>query len=241
VPRPLYHELAWAYDLLVEPTGLSADFAADAFEGAGARPGELVVDAGCGTGRLARELAARGARVIGLDRSAELVAEAVRHGGGVEYVVADLTAFRPPEPAAGVLCRGVLNDLLNDAERRDALAALAGMLRPGGALVVDVRDWERSAERYADGRSVERSATGPDGTEVAFTSTTRIDAKARHLVSIERVAVGVGELGHEMRMRPWTREELDAGLRTAGFEDVRLVAPEEAGARSDRIVAVATR
>jgi SAM-dependent methyltransferase len=241
MPRPLYHELAWAYDLLVEPTGLSADFAADAFERAGAGSGELVVDAGCGTGRLARELATRGFRVIGVDRSPELVAEAVRHGGGVEYVVTELAAFHPPEPAAGALCRGVLNDLLNDAERRDALAALARMLRLGGALVVDVRDWERSAERYAAGRSVERSATGADGTEVAFSSTTRIDAKERHLVSIERVAVGVGELANELRMRPWTTKELDAGLREAGFEDVRLVAPEEAGTRSDRIVAVATR
>jgi hypothetical protein len=115
------------------------------------------------------------------------------------------------------------------------------MLRPGGALVLDVRHWLRSVERYADGRTVERSAAAPDGSSVELRSTTHVDRDNRHLVSIERVAVGVGEVAHEMRMRPWGEGELDRGLRAAGFDAIEYPPPAEAGARADRIVAVATR
>ena len=241
VRRPLYHELAWAYDLLVEPSGPTAEFAAGAFERGGVRPGDTLVDAGCGTGRMARELAARGFRVVGLDRSPELIAEADWLGGEVEYVVGELGTWRPAEPAAGVLCRGVLNDLLTDAERSAALRSLAAVLRPGGVLVADVRDWERSAERYAEGRVVERAATAKDGTEVELRSRARLDDGRRHLIFDERIAAGAGEYLCEFRMRPWSAGELDAGLREAGFASVDSVPPEEAGARSDRIVVVATR
>lgn len=241
VRRPLYHELAWAYDLLVEPSRLTTEFAAHAFERGGVAAGEPVIDAGCGTGRMARELAARGFRVVGLDRSPELIAEANWSGGEVEYVVADLATWRPPEPAAGVLCRGVLNDLLTDAERSAALRSLAAVLRPGGVLVADVRDWERSVERYSDGRIVERSATAKDGTELELRGRARLDTARRHLIFDERIAAGAGEYLCEFRMRPWSAGELDAGLREAGFESVERVPPEEAGARADRIVVVAAR
>ena len=55
-------------------------------------PNERAVDLGTGTGTLARQLALRGGRVVGVDRSAELLAEARRRdrhaGASVRYVVA---------------------------------------------------------------------------------------------------------------------------------------------------------
>jgi SAM-dependent methyltransferase len=155
-PRPLYHELAWAYDALVAPAGIGAAFVAATLAARGVQPGALVVDAGCGTGAHSRALAARGYRVIGIDASAELIAQARRESPSLELVVADLRDWRPAEPAAAVLCRGVLNDLLT--EREAALRALGEMLAPGGVLVADVRDWERSAARYAGGRGAESRA-----------------------------------------------------------------------------------
>ncbi len=41
--------------------------------------GRRVLDVGCGTGRFTRELAARGARVTGIDKSATMLAEATSH------------------------------------------------------------------------------------------------------------------------------------------------------------------
>jgi glycine/sarcosine N-methyltransferase len=205
----------------------------------GVAPGSLVVDAGCGTGRFLRELAARGYRVIGVDRSPELVA-AARAAGAAGVEVGDLRSWRPAKPAAAVLCRGVLNDLLAEDERRDALAGLAAMLRPGGLLLADVRDRERSAERYAEGRRVERRASTERG-PVVLRSETRMEPERRELVVDERIEVQREEHRFEFRMRPWTADELREGLAAAGFDGVELLDPAAAGAREDRLVVTARR
>lgn len=49
--------------------------------------GMRILDIGCGTGIATRQLAQRGAEVIGSDISGEMIAQA-RQGGGIEYVVA---------------------------------------------------------------------------------------------------------------------------------------------------------
>jgi len=47
--------------------------------------GDPVADVGCGTGILTRMLAARGLRVVGIDPSADMLAQARAAGEGVEY------------------------------------------------------------------------------------------------------------------------------------------------------------
>ena len=224
---------------------MGPEFVTGVLEQRGVAPGALVVDAGCGTGAHARALAARGYRTIGVDSSPELVEEARRRAAESgdaepELVVGDLLDWRPPEPAAAVLCRGVLNDLVDDADRAAALPALAAMLDPRGLLVADVRDWERSAARYVRGRRTERRAYTDRG-EVSMWSAVVPDPDRRELVVDERVTVAGGEHRHELRMRPWTREELAAGLEEAGFAEADLIEPRAAGAREDRIVVVARR
>src|SRR5262249_13922340 len=49
-----------------------------------------VLDAGCGTGRVAIELARRGLEVVGTDREASMIATARRRAPEVIWVVADL-------------------------------------------------------------------------------------------------------------------------------------------------------
>jgi trans-aconitate methyltransferase len=55
------------------------------------QPGELILDVGCGDGALTERIAAAGARVIGLDSSAEMV-EAAR-ARGIDAFVADAEAM----------------------------------------------------------------------------------------------------------------------------------------------------
>jgi 2-amino-4-hydroxy-6-hydroxymethyldihydropteridine diphosphokinase len=62
--------------------------------------GRRLLDIGCGTGRFTRELAARGAFVTGLDKSATMLAEAVSHAAPArsrapEYVRGDANAALP--------------------------------------------------------------------------------------------------------------------------------------------------
>jgi SAM-dependent methyltransferase len=51
--------------------------------------GSTVIDFGCGTGRLSEWLAARGARVVGLDTSEEMIAEARRRVPNATFEVLD--------------------------------------------------------------------------------------------------------------------------------------------------------
>src|SRR5688572_23689806 len=58
-----------------------------------ARPGERVIDLGCGTGHLTAQIAERGAEVIGVDASADMVDQARREHPGVRFEVGDGRTF----------------------------------------------------------------------------------------------------------------------------------------------------
>jgi SAM-dependent methyltransferase len=241
--RPLYHSFAWAYDLLVRPSGPAPEATARLFAERGLRPGAAVVDAGCGTGDHAIELDRAGFAATGIDTSPELIEQARtkarRARSGAAFHAGDLRTWEPPTPCAGVLCRGVLNDLLADEDRQAALAGLARMLEPGGLLVLDVRDWDASAARYESAPVVERSAEVPDGT-LTFRSETTLRPADRALLVHERLALGARVEEFDFAMRCWTPEEVRQRARAAGFVGVELL-DDRGGARADRIVALATR
>lgn len=101
----------------------------------GAPAGSLWADIGCGAGTYTRLLAGQGLRVIGTDYSAPTLAKAARRGGATAWVQADVT--RLPFGSGtldGVLCFGVMQALSASAP---ALAEIARVVRPGGALWVD--------------------------------------------------------------------------------------------------------
>src|SRR5438034_5050338 len=76
--------------------------------------GRDVLDVACGHGRIARELARRGARVVGVDISAALIGKAERAERaeplGIRYRRADISAGTAPDGAAfdtAVCCFGL--------------------------------------------------------------------------------------------------------------------------------------
>ena len=103
-----------------------------------------VLDAGCGTGTLALEMARRGHRVAGVDLSEAMieVARAKDAAGGVSWRVGDITTRGPDpneEPFDLVTC---VADTLNHLETLDlweqAFHQLGTHLRSGGWLFFDV-------------------------------------------------------------------------------------------------------
>jgi trans-aconitate methyltransferase len=58
------------------------------------KPGERILDLGCGTGALTAEIAARGAEVLGLDRSKEMIAQARRKFPALRFTVLDARELR---------------------------------------------------------------------------------------------------------------------------------------------------
>ena len=98
-PRPFYGEFAWAYDYLIErPVAGECAGMVAALARRGIGPGASLLDAGCGTGRYAVELARHGFVVSGIDRSPALLAEALRRPALLHR---ESTSRRPKYPTHG--------------------------------------------------------------------------------------------------------------------------------------------
>lgn len=105
-----------------------------------ANDGEAL-DLACGSGRHARLLAARGLRVLALDRNPEALRAAA--GPGVTTMEYDLEAEGAPWPfAAGRFAAIVVTNYLH----RPLFARLAASLRPDGILIYET--FAQGNERY---------------------------------------------------------------------------------------------
>lgn len=97
-----------------------------------------VLDAGCGTGRVATELARRGHLVTGVDLDASMLEEARRADPAGRWVLGDLLEVGPEEvgaPLDAVVLAGNVVVYLTPGTEVAVLARLAGWLAPGGLLV----------------------------------------------------------------------------------------------------------
>jgi SAM-dependent methyltransferase len=248
--RPFYGRFAWAYDLLSDrPVAEECDHIATIFADRGLPPDARVLDAGCGTGRYAVELAHRGFRVTGLDASDDLLTVARRRRGAADVVLvlADLTSPPPGPRHDAILCRGVLNDVVDDRLRREVFLAFARVLERGGALVLDVREWEATVSRKSREPVHEKTVETPHGT-LAYRSETRLDhgSRALRIAEHHRLTNGVRTTtaDYDFVMRCWTRDELDGRLAAAGFVQAEYRGSYDRAVpvgATDRLVAVATR
>ncbi|MGW4821972.1 class I SAM-dependent methyltransferase [Streptomyces sp. NPDC004227] len=140
------------------------------------RPGQLLVDAGCGTGGIGLWLArALSVRLVGFDLSRVAVAQAIGRSG--QFLPAGRAAFRfagleatglPDGCAHGVVC---VDALSRAADRDQAVRELGRVLAPGGRLVLTralrrgaVPVWEQQARTA--GLIVEHVDERPDEPEM---------------------------------------------------------------------------
>ena len=94
-----------------------------------------VLDAGCGTGRVARELARRGVAVVGVDADASMVGTARRLSPDLDWRVADLCSFDLGRTFDVVLMAGNVPLFTPPGTQPDLVAGCARHVEPGGLLV----------------------------------------------------------------------------------------------------------
>jgi 2-polyprenyl-3-methyl-5-hydroxy-6-metoxy-1,4-benzoquinol methylase len=104
--------------------------------------GQRWLDVACGSGRTARELARRGARVVGVDVSQKLIARARAEQGEqhspICYQVADVTdpdSWWDGEPFDGAVCEMAVMDIDDLA---GTVRAVARVVRPAGDFLVSM-------------------------------------------------------------------------------------------------------
>ncbi|MGH8637457.1 MAG: hypothetical protein ACREUZ_10030 [Burkholderiales bacterium] len=81
-----------------------------------------------------------------------------------------------------ILCRGVLNDFVNDDARQSVFAPFAGALRRPGVSILDVREWQATRDCKQREPVVRNSVVTGRG-KLPFTSTTELDPECGELVS----------------------------------------------------------
>ena len=160
--------------------------------------GGLVLELGCGAGALTRHLLAAGHRVVATDASAAMLSQA-RSELGADADLRQLVLPDDPLPAAdAIVSVGHVISYLPDAAAIDrALVRMAGALRPGGVLAIDVCDLEWGRIR-AGAENFGR--VGPDWAVITEFSTPAPDLFVRDIttfVSDGPGGVGAWRRGHE--------------------------------------------
>lgn len=100
--------------------------------------GEVILEVGSGSGRFTEQAANTGATVVSLDYSYAVEANYASNGSRANVLIVQADVFAMPFRPAGfdrVFCFGMLQHTPDPAR---AFAALPQVLRPGGALCVDV-------------------------------------------------------------------------------------------------------
>jgi ubiquinone/menaquinone biosynthesis C-methylase UbiE len=121
-----------------------------------------VLELGCGTGRIAVPIAKAGARIVGIDRSDEMLARARRRvrrarlGGRLSLVRGDIRdlPFKSRGRFGAVLAPyGILQSLTRERDLTRTFASVARVLRRGGLFAIDVvpdlPKWEEYRNRVS--------------------------------------------------------------------------------------------
>jgi len=157
--------------------------------------GGLVVELGCGAGALTRHLLTAGHRVIATDASAAMLELAWDALGG-EADLRQLTLPDDPVPAAdAIVSVGHVVSYLPDAAAIDrALIAMAGALRPGGVLAIDICDLEFGRVRAGDAN---RGLAGPDWAVITEFSAPAPEVFVRDITTFVPDGTGAWRRGSE--------------------------------------------
>jgi SAM-dependent methyltransferase len=190
--------------------------------GHGIRSGRIV-EAGCGSGILARRLVDAGYDVTGFDRSSAMIRLARANAPGARFRVASLERARIPRCAAVI----AIGEVITYARSlRPFFARVSAAIRTGGLLIFDFIE-------SADRRTYPRKSRG--GADWAIVSQADVNRAGtiltRRITTFRKIGVGFGarrsgferrmpeyRRSHEVhRVRIHSRDEIGRALTAAGF------------------------
>ena len=218
--------------------------------------GGRVLELGCGTGRVSLPLARAGVPLVGVDRSAAMLAFARRRvrrsqlHGRLRLVQADIRHL--PFPSAAPLRRtrdsvamvmapyGILQSLLYERDLGQTLAEVHRVLQPNGTfgleLVADLPSWEEYRKRI----SLKGWRGRRGGSHITLVETVRQDRARHRTIFDQEFTERRGRQAHVHRFslafRTLSVPQMTARLERAGFEIAALLGDYRGGrwdARAD--------
>ena len=134
--RAMFDRIAGVYDLMngVMTAGMHHRWRSRAADLAAVAPGSRVLDVATGTGDLAIELASRGAEVVGMDFSEEMLAIARRKAPSLHFAAGDAQSLDFASDSFDAATVGF--GARNFGDLRQGLSEMARVVKPGGRVVV---------------------------------------------------------------------------------------------------------
>jgi SAM-dependent methyltransferase len=229
--RTLAADYDWIFDDDALAHGLAINHPATARLLERTSHASAVLDAACGTGINAAALARRGYRVQAADGSEAMIAAAAARFQSerleiplVHCMWADLPAV-VGERFDVVLCIG--NSLVHAADRVGMIQALTGlreMVRPGGHVVVDSRNWEKLHAERRIVQLADRAVTRHGRRCIvlyAWEIPDRLDREhVAHIVLIFEDGDRIEPREYRIGFHPFTLGELRQRLKAAGLTEV---------------------
>jgi SAM-dependent methyltransferase len=199
-----------------------------------------VLELGCGTGRVTMPLAHEGVRVVGVDRSGEMLARARRRVGrqrrGVRpgLVRADIRALPFPDDTFPMVMApyGILQSLLSERDLKATLKEVARVVEHDGMfvleLVADLPAWGEYSKRVSlNGRRT------PGGSQITLIESVRQDAPKGLTIFdqefIERRGRAVRRRAFALTFRTLSVPQMSRRLLAAGFALEALLGDYDGG------------
>jgi trans-aconitate methyltransferase len=98
------------------------------------KPGECILDLGCGTGHLTNKIATFGAEVVGIDSASTMIEQARHHYPDLRFEVADAIDLQFQEQFDAVFSNAVLHWI---REPEKVIASIQRALKPGGRFIAE--------------------------------------------------------------------------------------------------------
>lgn len=127
--------MKWNADLYDDKHSFVSQFGENVLELLDVKPGESILDIGCGTGDLTKQIQEKGADVLGTDFSAEMIAQARFKYPTVNFDVADAASFTVEYPYDAVFSNAALHWVHNAG---GVIKSVYEALKPGGRFVAEM-------------------------------------------------------------------------------------------------------
>jgi trans-aconitate methyltransferase len=124
--------MKWNADLYDDKHAFVSQYGQGVLDLLDVKPGERILDLGCGTGDLAKQIMEHGADVIGIDASPEMIGQAKQKYPDLNFSVADGTDFHFDEPFDAVFSNAALH-WIHDQDK--LIECVYRSLKPGGRFV----------------------------------------------------------------------------------------------------------